>query len=350
MNVASVLPQFVRDMLSTVPRHGEGVHKWLFRTARVLHPYRPETEIFATLEASVHGCGRTVTAREITDAIRASKPFAWQPGSAVQASSLPGNNAGWKPAPCLTGNNAWRSAPQRRWPQVNREQREAITKGGPTLHDLWDLSPIHIRETAPGTEEIIDTLFPGNPWLCVGASQSVFKTRRREALRGELAAASFIVPSPMTARTGKTREGRMSEHTLASTGPRRFLVVEFDTGSADEHAALLLHLARYAPLTLAVHSAGKSLHGWFYCHGQPEEVMLRFMQYAVSLGADDQLWVRSQFARMPDGTRDPGTPHARRQCVYYFNPACVTGATAISESSAHDFKRRDAEAQRSQSS
>jgi hypothetical protein len=310
MIAGAALPQFVCDMLGAVPRHGEGVHKWLFRTARVLHPYRTESEIFATLEASVHDCGRGVAAREIHDAIHASKPFAWQPATVMPG--LPGNN------------RAWNAVPQRRWPAINHAQREALTKGGPTLHDLWDASPVRTRDTAPHTEEIIDTLFPANPWLCVGLSQSVFKTRRRLELRGELAAKSFIVPSPMTARTGKTREGRISEHTLAGTDPRRFLVVEFDTGAADEHAALLLHLATHAPLALAVHSAGKSLHGWFYCHGQPEELTLRFMQYAVSLGADDQLWVRSQFARMPDGTRDPGTAQARRQTVYYFSPGCIT--------------------------
>jgi hypothetical protein len=174
-------------------------------------------------------------------------------------------------------------------------------------------------DTEPQTEHIVDAFFPGNPWLCVGASQRVFQTCRREELRGALSSRALIVPSPMTAQSGRTREGKESEHTLASTGLRRFLVVEFDTGTADEHAALLLDLAQHAPLVLAVHSAGKSLHGWFYCAGQSEEVTLRLMRHAVSLGADSHLWLRSQFVRMPDGTRDNG----RRQVVYFFNPAPV---------------------------
>jgi len=122
--------------------------------------------------------------------------------------------------------------------------------------------------------------------------------------------------------------------TLASTGSRRFLVVEFDTGTAHEHAALLLHLARHAPLVLAVHSAGKSLHGWFYGAAQAEKTTLRFMRYAVSLGADDQLGVRSQFARMPDGTRDNG----KRQVVHYFNPERVTETCAKAAKSAKSAK------------
>jgi hypothetical protein len=34
------LPQFVRDLLSAPPQRGGGLHNWLFRTARVLHPFR----------------------------------------------------------------------------------------------------------------------------------------------------------------------------------------------------------------------------------------------------------------------------------------------------------------------
>jgi hypothetical protein len=166
------------------------------------------------------------------------------------------------------------------------------------------------------TEEIIDQLFPGSPLLCCGKSNANFDTCPRESRRGQLSSLALVVPSPMSATTGTTKDGRTSKHTLDNTGPRRFLIVEFDTGTADEHAALLLHLAGYAPLVLAVHSGGKSLHGWFYCAGQPEDKLLRFMRYAVSLGGDPATWGRSQFVRMPDGTRDNGN----RQTVFYYNP------------------------------
>jgi hypothetical protein len=118
-----------------------------------------------------------------------------------------------------------------------------------------------------------------------------------------------------------------------------FLIVEFDfksSNSAEEArllerlanegrdvrdlcAALLLHLAEKAPLALAVYSGGKSLHGWFYCGGVPEEKLLRFFRYAVSLGADRTSWNPSQFTRMPDGLRDNGN----RQTVYFFNPGII---------------------------
>jgi hypothetical protein len=129
----------------------------------------------------------------------------------------------------------------------------------------------------------------------------------------------FIVPSTMMARTGSTKEGKQSAHCLGNTGPRRFLVVEFDHGTVDEHAGLLRYLAGHAPLAIAVHSGGKSLHGWFFVAGQREELLREFMCAAVSLGADRATWTRSQFVRMPDGTRKNGA----RQNVFFFNPEVI---------------------------
>jgi hypothetical protein len=202
---------------------------------------------------------------------------------------------------------------------VNQDQREAVIASTGGLADLREHSPIRFEDTEPHTEEIIDMLFHGNPLLCCGASNSIFNTRPREDWRGSLSGLQLIVPSPMSALTGKTKEGRTSAHTLDNTGPRRFLVVEQDAGTADEQAGVLLHLASKAPLALAVHSGSKSIHGWFYCHGQPEERLRFFMRNAVEIGADPATWTRSQFVRMPDGTRQNGA----RQAVYYFNPEVI---------------------------
>ena len=288
------LPQFVRDLLSAPPRAGEGVNSYLFRLARVLHPYRNESEILEALRAIAFDCGRTVPEREIRRAVENSKAVAWTPGE----------------------KNPVRSTPP--WPSVNVEQREAIIRNH-ELADLWECSPVRIDSNESCTEEIIDVLFPGDPLLCCGADKAKFATRTREEWRGELSHLALVVPSPMSSKTGLTQEGKESEHALSNTGPRRFLVVEFDQGTVDEHAALLLHLAERAPLAVAVHSGGKSLHGWFYCQSQQEDRLRRFMAYAVSIGADHVTWTRSQFVRMPDGTRDNGN----KQAVYFFNPSVI---------------------------
>jgi hypothetical protein len=205
------------------------------------------------------------------------------------------------------------------WPTADQELRAKIVREGIKLPDLWEASPVRPEDNRPRAEELIDALFPGNPLLCVGYSPGSFATKPREEFRAPLARCPFITPSPMSAPTGVTLDGRISAHTLANTGPRKFLVVEFDEGSLDEHAALLWHLADFGPLTLAVHSGGKSLHGWFAVKNATEERLLRFFRYAASLGADPSTWTRSQFVRMPDGTRKGG----QRQAVFYFNPATL---------------------------
>lgn len=295
------LPSFVRDILASVPTAGEGVNNWLFRAARVLHAYRSESEIIAILEVSAFGCGRPLKPGEIERAVQNSKTCAYQPGH--------------------------RPADHRhvaKWPNVNTEQVEAIAAQGMSGYDLWEQSPVRFTSGQPQTSLIIDALFPGDPLLCVGKSNSVFATRPRSIWAHRLSSMQLIVPSPMSARTGLTKDGRESEHTLENTGPRRFLVVEFDQGDTDTHAALLWHLAqketeKHAPLALVVHSGSKSLHGWFYCVGQSDERLLSFMRYAVSLGADKATWTRSQFVRVPDGTRANGN----RQGVLFFNPEVI---------------------------
>jgi len=291
---APTLPQFVRDLLSSPPRRGEGLHLWLYRVARVLHPYRDSAEIIELLRAAT--AGEPVKPGEIESAVERSKATAWKPGQALRGA---------------TQASAW--------PKVNAEQREAVIASGFGLVDLWEISPVRFEDNESHREQVIDALFPGNPLLCVGRKQTDFATRSREEWRGELTALQLIVPSPMSARIGHTQDGKESAHTLEATGPRRFLVIEQDGGTIDEQAAVLLHLAERAPLAVALHSGSKSMHGWFYCAAQSEEKLRSFMRYAVSLGADRSTWTRSQFVRMPDGTRD----NRERQTVYFFNPGVV---------------------------
>ena len=116
---------------------------------------------------------------------------------------------------------------------------------------------------------------------------------------------------------------RESPRCLENVGPRRFLVVEFDNGDVDTQAARLWYLAQVAPLTLAVHSGGKSLHGWFYCVGQSEAMLRSFMARAVRIGADPATWTSCQMVRLPDGRRDDG----QRQTTLYLNVQPMAAAT-----------------------
>ncbi|MEI6072781.1 MAG: hypothetical protein WCS31_13385 [Verrucomicrobiae bacterium] len=278
--------------LEPCPHAGTGVHSWIMRSAHACRKFGL-TQEQAVREIESRITRRPSPASEIPVAV--AKAYDAAPASGEPA-------------------RQWNTTPK--WPAVNQEQREAVIASGDGLVDLWEESPIRWDDGDPNTEEIIDALFPGNPLLCVGQSSRQFATRHREDFRGTLASQQLIVPSPMFTKTGRTQTGKLSEHTLENTGDRRFLVIEQDAGTADEQAAVLLHLAETAPLVLAVHSGSKSIHGWFFCQGQPEDHLHRFMRRAVSLGADPATWTRSQFVRMPDGTRDEGV----RQTTFYFNP------------------------------
>jgi hypothetical protein len=286
------LPLWCADIVANPPRSGEGFHSWMFRAARALWKCgRTENDIRAVLENVAATCGRQVSAREIEDALRNSHT------SAVQSAGLRGQ----------------------RWPSVNAEQREAIIATGFGLVDLWEFSPIRFENNTSHTEQIIDALFPGNLLLCCAATKDSARTARRDEWRGRMRELQLIVPNPMTAPTGLNQSGEVSHRCLGNTGARRFLVVEQDSGTVDEQSAILLHLAHRAPLALAVHSGSKSIHGWFYCSGTPEEKLRRFMSDAVSLGADRATWTRCQLVRMPDGKRENG----KQQTTYFFNPGVI---------------------------
>jgi hypothetical protein len=290
-----------------------------------------EEEIFALLKGKTAGCGRPVSDREIISQIRNARGFAWHPNyprAFPHGADLPLED----PLPAALAA----------WPKADWEQIRRIVRGGGALCDLAERSPVRFDDEQSHAEEIMDTLLPGDPLLCVGRSQSCFATRRREIWRGHLSRLPFIVPNPMLGVLGYTKvENRLSEHTLERTAGRVYLVVEFDFSEfardgttlsewaplvrewrerditvADACAALHLHLSTHLPLAAVVHSGGKSLHGWYYVFRKPEVGLRSFMNYAVRLGADHATWLRSQFVRLPDGLRDNG----KRQVIYYLDP------------------------------
>lgn len=171
-----------------------------------------------------------------------------------------------------------------------------------------------------GVDYFLDGLFPGNPLLCAAKENSSnFLTFAREEARNDLDDATFIVPSPMTAPHGMKADGsEISAHTLDNTGLRKYLVVEFDHGAnLDDQAAVIGHLMGYAPLVCVVFSGNKSLHSWFLVEGYAEREVIRFFKYAVKLGADSNMWTRSQFARLPGGWNHD---KSSVQMVHYFMP------------------------------
>lgn len=288
------LPPIVKDMLSTAPQHGGGFHQWMFKVSCHLHAHRSEAEMFAILSAAAAGCGRHVPEREILEAIKDAWPHRWQPGQ--------------KPTTGAKATPAWPQRDEKRIAEIAAADPDALAK-------LRDSSPMQISKELHDPECLIERLFPGNPLICVGVTPYEFFTAPRDSFKGILDAFQLITPSPMSALTGMTKDGKPSAHCLNNTGARTYLVVECDQGNRDTQAAVIRHLAKTAPLTMVVDSGKKSLHAWFHCKGQPEDRLRAFFRIAVTLGADPSTWPRFQFVRMPLSIRDNG----KLQAVHFFN-------------------------------
>lgn len=301
------VPARLKPILESCPFAGEGVHRWLFTTALRLHRSGrfEHDEILVLLAIYSGGCGRVVSPKELADAVSDS-------GRLVSGSDhLVGPDCAMIPRPL-------------KWSAMDPVVLDHAIAISPVkgMADLCAKSPVSCRDHAGDPEFYIDRLFPADPLLCVGKSTFAFWTASREEFRGHLRGMQLIVPSPMSAPTGPRKsDGKQSAHTLANTGPRDYLVTEFDRGTSDQQAALIGYLqARRAPLVMVLASAGKSLHAWWDCRGVDDEQVRGFMRLAVILGADSATWSRSQFVRLPEGWRPD---RQALQTVHYFDPSIL---------------------------
>jgi hypothetical protein len=229
------------------------------------------------------------------------------------------------------------------------EEIFSVASAGVGLAELRDSSPLRLsrgrfRDTSYVLEQWAHYAGEDDPWICFGCSAQ-FWTRRLSTCRRALPFHQLVVPSPMRTRLARTAEGRYSEHSLEGTGPRTFMVIEFDFSRLspsnkptiwvplldrcdaagitvlDLNAALIARLAKDRPLWMTVFSGNRSLQAWFPCRGEPEEELHRwFSTSAERLGACHSTWCRSQFVRMPDGTRPPS---GARQLVEFFDPQAL---------------------------
>jgi len=274
--------------ISPCPESGEGVHKWVYHVCCVF------------LDA-----GNAVEDAESYCEERASR--------ALQINEVQNAYSSIKKTGILK---------RQRWSKPSQQYVDFVkrTARGGLYQSILN------RLTLTRAEEIdcfgaLKLLFPDDiesgDWslICCGASQSDFRTAPLAFFKDKCEDLQFIVPSTMSSIWGETQGGDRSQHTLANTGPRKYLVVEFDKGEHADHAAFLHNLHRIIPITMVVHSGNKSLHGWFHVEGMSETKQISFFDEATQLGADTATWNRSLFVRMPDGKRANG----KRQSILYFN-------------------------------
>lgn len=296
------LPAHIRGAFSNPPRAGSGVHKWLFITALRCHKYMAQDEIIRRLTAAVQGCGREVPHAEIVAAVVNSASKKGRRQFKVRGVPAPGGHA-------------------KKWPAVNSALQAKVISDYPcTVRQFRGMSPYEIDTDYNDAYWFVTSLFPDYPPLCIGSDLNRASTGPIEQFEEKLDRMTFIVPSAMTSKFGLTLNGERSQRTLTNTGPRRYLVTEFDSLTLDEQVSMILHLRPYASLALVLWSGGKSLHAWWSCYDTSNSQQKEFFSYAVRLGADPHTWTKCQLVRLPQGWR---ADKRTRQSVYYFDPACV---------------------------
>lgn len=251
-----------------------GSHRELFRDACAMTKAGiPDDEQHRILEARFGEYYRPIHEREIENAVRHSR-------SAGESS-------------------------QRRYPAFDPGARERLTAGcSGALERLRAASPVSSPRSIP-TSDIIDRFFDGDALLCLGQDPKRTRTEIRGYFRGLERGLPLMVPNPMGARLGLTMDNKLSNRCLSNVGPRVRLVLEYDTGSLDEQAALHLHFRdRNVPLQMVVFSGSKSLHGWFDVSQFSEDEVEKVCRYAALLGADRATFSRIQMVRTPNALRD----------------------------------------------
>ncbi|MEI8312716.1 MAG: hypothetical protein WCH98_18345 [Verrucomicrobiota bacterium] len=289
------LPIFVRNKLVCPPARGTGLNRWLFGMAKQLHECRKPDEITLIIKEAVQP--NQIRFGEIERAVlRSGRHFYGSVDPYFQDLV--------------------------KWPEINLDHRAAVIRRPVNLNLLVNYSQEDC--TSLDTESVVDRLFPDDPLLCCGWEVNSFTTENREEWRGQMSELQFIVPNPMSAKTGLTKNHKESPKCLDNTGPRKYLVIEQDIGTKDEQTTVLYHLGTVWPLVMIVDSGGISVQGWFSCEYIKEDVQREFMDYAVSLGAVSDTWIRCHFARMPGGRGS--SEDAAVQKILRFSPQPLEGS------------------------
>jgi hypothetical protein len=329
---------WMTELIERGPVNGEGggCHGWLYKAARGLHLYRrrhglTKREMFTLLRAKSDGYVRVVSDSEIEETIE----------NAVRDADEPRDEA---------------RARQGGFPRPDYKTVDEIVMVGFGIRELKAASPVDLATNPVTCDQVVRRLFPGDGLVCAGSDAASVITKPLSAwLKGEalcnerLSQQTFIVPNRMSKLRGTNKKGEDSPRCADNTGPREYLVIEFDISKlggdgvtptpwkpwiekweaigitvADASAALLWHLKQEAgaPLALAVDTRGKSIHGWCICRGVDEGALRLFMEGAAKLGADPATLTRCQLVRMPQGMRG----WRKRQEVLYFNPEILKNA------------------------
>jgi hypothetical protein len=222
----------------------------------------------------------------------------------------------------LTSSNRKRIPPLSKYDSA--KARGIYHEYGCSIADLESISP-----QVPPTDvrEALTALYSEDDYICLGLDVNRFSTRLLakwlQPRPRQLSDYQFIVPNPMSAEYGLKKNGKgMSARSYNNTGPRKFVVCDFDLPGAEMQPSLIAHLAEFcgAMPVLVLSSGNKSLHAWWRCDGLSDEDIRLFEDEAASVGADPAILGdarKNQLVRLPLGTRKD---NQKKQAVLFWNP------------------------------
>jgi hypothetical protein len=294
----------------------DGIHRHLFVLANWLHNWKHpevgEQDAIRLISSKFEGGRRRrkLQPREVEEAVYS----AYRTPSPKRATS----GIGSKRPPKTSEGGYWECQMK----SLNVKQNdarilEAMNKTPWALEEVWEESPHKADACTPA--EILSMLFEPGDLLCCGTMQNPRTKTLFEWLKSG-SAGELVVPNPMRTRVGVNMKGKPSTRCRDNTGRRRHIVYECDDENLDfdEKASLIRYLRQLteARLCAVIHSGGKSLHAWFRAHDD-EAVNYKFMQLAVTLGGDPQMWYPEQSSRLPNATR---SSNGKPQKLLYLDP------------------------------
>ena len=297
------------ERLRAGPRAG-GTHQWLPQVAGGLRLVLTPAKCFEFLRRC---CDLHVTHRHVPDReIEAAVALAYEQGNRC-SHQHPG--AGEQKGVGGQGTHG-RRVPV--WPEANPE---VIRKVLDTTEPRFD------GETSTGLRpcNVLPKLFRPGELVCMGADSATARVRPLIRILRDAERVQFICINPMRGLIANNMEGRPSPRCQNNVLVRRYLVAEYDDASLTKRmqAQLATALANLAPLVMAVHSGGKSVHAWYAVEAMSEEEQVRFFAVACLLGADQSRWDKCGWLRMPGGLRVKSDGARVRQQILYFDAETI---------------------------
>jgi hypothetical protein len=317
------LPVFIADLLDSAPQ--TGIHKWIFRVACALKPWRSDDEAVRIIAEATKRCRRHVPDREIIDAVRLATNE-WQPQT---------NRAGNPPsAP---------AQPQPHRPRVLKEYNaEALRayaarcRTNPTLELLREISWVSLppeNDQAATTRLFLETCFsPGDKVL-------IFTNHRSQGDYGYIVGRGcwrlgkhpgearvpcelptggvdgvWFLNNPVTGRWSNNDFDRLSRRSWQNVTRWQHLVIESDEAPTSEWLKALLILR--LPITGIYTSGGRSVHALLrFDSGTREEldaVAAELKPRLGPIGADCAALTSVRLTRLPGAMRGANTPKLQR--------------------------------------